>query len=273
MVTLCNWAFLGVAKPRITFFSFLMEADLVECIEDFILSYLAHCTQGADAPFLQYSSKAKWDEEIKSLVEDDEKQSKLTLDAMSLSAARLFRVLEICYRNITENTWCTKRDMYYQDVSLFKSTTTIDRTLQILTRWFDMPREAFHVIGTPKGLVCGDLSYENERKERIALKGFDKGVAVDPLLTIDSNLSTTALFVLLVEDGATFHRLVEYGIHNTLSCIIITGKGYLDFATRNLLMLLSLMDKPILALYDADPHGLEILISLYIGTQVCIFLH
>ena len=64
--------------------------------------------------------------------------------------------------------------MYYQDVSLFKSTATLDRCLMVLTSWFEVPREALHVIGTPKGLVCGALFYLSKNGEAVDLGLEDK---------------------------------------------------------------------------------------------------
>jgi DNA topoisomerase VI subunit A len=62
--------------------------------------------------------------------------------------------------------------------------------------------------------------------------------------------------------------VVEQRFHVKHGCLLVSGKGYLDYSTRSLLLLLSLQGKKILALYDGDPHGLEILMSLQLGSQV-----
>jgi len=66
-----------------------------------------------------------------------------------------------------------------------------------------------------------------------------------------------------VEKDAVFMRLAEDRFYNTFKCIIITGKGQPDVATRMFLRKLKLtLQIPVLAFVDADPHGLKIL-SVY----------
>lgn len=54
----------------------------------------------------------------------------------------------------------------------------------------------------------------------------------------------------------------------THNCIIATGKGYPDFATRLLVKEIQALGIPILGLFDSDPHGLEILTSYAVGSIV-----
>ncbi|KAG8990999.1 endodeoxyribonuclease [Tulasnella sp. 427] len=81
-------------------------------------------------------------------------------------------------------------------------------------------------------------------------------------------------FVLVVEKEAVFQTLCRIGFprHELLigSGIIVTGKGYPDVATRELVNTFSneLPDSiPILALVDADPHGIEILSVFKYGSS------
>ena len=47
----------------------------------------------------------------------------------------------------------------------------------------------------------------------------------------------------------------------------MTGRGYSDVATRELLATLSDMGKPVLALVDLDPHGIEIMAAVRFGNK------
>jgi meiotic recombination protein SPO11 len=67
----------------------------------------------------------------------------------------------------------------------------------------------------------------------------------------------------LVEKDAAFQRLAEDRFYNRFPCIIITGKGQPDVATRQFLRKMQQELKiQVLALMDADPYGLKI-ISVY----------
>ena len=84
-----------------------MDLALMEAIEGFIVSYLSAQAAG-DKPRIYYQAKAKWSPVLKRLVLDEDSK-KLSLTATSVQTARLFRVLEICYTNLSEDSWCTKR--------------------------------------------------------------------------------------------------------------------------------------------------------------------
>lgn len=62
--------------------------------------------------------------------------------------------------------------------------------------------------------------------------------------------------------------MVEQKFHVNFRCIIVTGKGYPDFATRLLVKEIQSLEIPILGLFDSDPHGLEILTSYAVGSMV-----
>jgi len=72
-----------------------------------------------------------------------------------------------------------------------------------------------------------------------------------------------AQFILLIEKDAAFMRLAEDRFYNDYPCVIISGKGQPDVATRLFLnKVRSALNVPILGLFDADPYGLKIL-SVY----------
>ena len=58
-------------------------------------------------------------------------------------------------------------------------------------------------------------------------------------------------------------RLAEDRFYNQFPCVIISGKGQPDVATRLFLnKVRNALNVPILGLFDADPYGLKIL-SVY----------
>jgi hypothetical protein len=63
----------------------------------------------------------------------------------------------------------------------------------------------------------------------------------------------------------SLHSLVQY------PCVIITGKGQPDVATRLFLkMVKTALNIPILGLFDSDPHGLKVLCSLFVSLSLFV---
>ena len=80
-----------------------------------------------------------------------------------------------------------------------------------------------------------------------------------------TEIRSDAEFVLLVEKDAAYNRLAEDRFYNQFPCILITGKGQPDVATRMFLSRLKQELKiPVLAFVDSDPYGLKIL-SVYMS--------
>lgn len=91
------------------------------------------------------------------------------------------------------------------------------------------------------------------------------GKAIPPHIDKVANVRSDARFILLVEKDAAFMRLAEDRFYNKYPCVIITGKGMPDVATRLFLKKVkSELNIPVLALVDSDPYGLKIL-SVYMS--------
>ena len=76
--------------------------------------------------------------------------------------------------------------------------------------------------------------------------------------------------MLLVEKDAAYNRLAEDRFYNQFPCILITGKGQPDVATRMFLSRLKQELKiPVLAFVDSDPYGLKILSVYMSGRRPC----
>jgi len=77
-------------------------------------------------------------------------------------------------------------------------------------------RTSLHVVASDKGLVVGRIQYTED------------GDYID----CTKNITSDAEFILLVEKEAAYMRLAEDRFYNKYPCIIITGKGQPDVATR-----------------------------------------
>ncbi|EGO00168.1 hypothetical protein SERLA73DRAFT_107163 [Serpula lacrymans var. lacrymans S7.3] len=164
----------------------------------------------------------------------------------------------------------TKRDMYYKDVSLFKSQATVDRLVDDVAATFELNRSDLHVRASTKGLICGSgLLIHLTGGETIHINE-SEGALIPVGEDIDRfEIEGDMAWVLIVEKDAVFQTLcrLQFASHPSLPGpgIIITGKGYPDVATRQLVKTFS--DNlpshiPILALVDGDAYGIDIL-SVY----------
>ncbi|VVC90321.1 unnamed protein product [Leptidea sinapis] len=127
---------------------------------------------------------------------------------------------------------------------LMKNLTVTRRDVCCL---LETPPWELGVVATAKGLVAGPLQ----------------------ILTRDGTV-IDCMTSGVVEKDAVFQKLLDEGAPIRLRpVIIITGKGYPDVCTRQLLcrLVADLRLKP-LALVDADPHGYEIFLTYKYGSLV-----
>ncbi|KAJ3045360.1 endodeoxyribonuclease [Rhizophlyctis rosea] len=213
-------------------------------------------------------------------------------------------VLEVCQELLSQGIIATKRDIYYRDVTKFKSQKMVDEIVEDLACTFAVPRHCLSVVAASKGLVSGALKIHMKDGSFIDCdQAGDQGLLIPPSEQI-ADLMTNAKFVLVVEKEATFRTLLSIGCASQLGpCIIITGKGYPDVSTRKLVRRLSehqsvamrttgvsptdvanigeatveghgIEEKeypPVFALVDCDPHGLEIFLCYKIGSKAMAF--
>ncbi|OSD04027.1 DNA topoisomerase IV, alpha subunit [Trametes coccinea BRFM310] len=184
--------------------------------------------------------------------------------------AQLFRTLDLMHKALTDDIPTTKRDMYYKDVELFGSQSTVDSLVDDLAATFQIGRADLNVRASSKGLVCGAGLRLHLHSGEILAVSDSEPILIPPSedierFEVDSNLA----WVLVVEKEAVFQTLcrLRLGTHHALpgNGLVVTGKGYPDVATRQLVKTLSanLPEQiPILGLVDGDAYGIDIL-SVY----------
>ncbi|KAJ7141475.1 Spo11/DNA topoisomerase VI subunit A [Mycena epipterygia] len=184
--------------------------------------------------------------------------------------AQLFKVLDLMHEAVVDGVPATKRDIYYRDVPLFKTQKVVDNLVDDLAATFELERADLNIRATSKGLVCGSgLMMHLVSGEKVHVNNTE-GALIPVGEDIESfTVGEDVEWVLIVEKDAVFQTLcrVRLADHPGLSGrgIIITGKGYPDVATRQLVATLSACLPrriPILGLVDGDPYGLDIL-SVY----------
>jgi meiotic recombination protein SPO11 len=157
----------------------------------------------------------------------------------------------------------TKRDLFYTDVKLFKDQSESDAVLDDVACMLGCTRTSLHVVASDKGLVVGRIQYLEAGDPIDCTRMGVGGKAIPPYIDRITDIRSDAEFILLVEKEAAYMRLAEDRFYMKYPCIIITGKGQPDVASR--LFLRKIRDQlniPVLAMVDSDPYGLKIL-SVY----------
>nr|BDH85230.1 meiotic recombination protein SPO11 [Penaeus japonicus] len=164
------------------------------------------------------------------------------------------------FRHVASGTFSTRRDVFYENVWLYGTQSTLDRAAEDLSRLLGVPRRGLHLTATGKGLVAGSLAYTTHDGTTIDVSQAQQGMLVPECVQGLSGVASEARYILVVEKDATFQKLVEAQFHRSFGpAVFITGKGYPDLLTRQLVFRLwAELRVPVLALTDADPYGLHI---------------
>ncbi|KAI0066231.1 DNA topoisomerase IV, alpha subunit [Artomyces pyxidatus] len=189
--------------------------------------------------------------------------------------AQFFRVADLAHQALIDDIPTTKRDLFYKDVPLFKSQRVVDGLVDDLAATVQLGRADLNIRASSKGLLCGS-SFSIHLNDDAVLNATDSEGTLIPVAEDIArfDLKEDVKWILIVEKEAVFQTLcrLRFVRHPSLpgTGVIITGKGYPDLATRQLVKTLS--DNlphsiPILALVDGDAYGLDIASVYKYGSQ------
>ena len=143
-------------------------------------------------------------------------------------------ILQIIVRLLRTNAFCTKRDIYYQNVGLFVTQRRVDDLIDDIASSFGVSRSDLNIVGSTKGSIVGPITINLKNGTHI-------DCSVNPMDIPDASaINSIALqfnpSVLVVEKDSVFVSLVEAGFLSRFpGCVLITGKGQPDVPTRHLL--------------------------------------
>ncbi|CAB3249815.1 unnamed protein product [Arctia plantaginis] len=176
-------------------------------------------------------------------------------------------VLTKVHELLSKNMSVTRRELFYQNVARLRNQANLDVAVRDVCCLLETPPWSLGIVATSKGLIAGPLKlhYRNGGVVDCMASG---GVLIPQDITGIVEFQTTAKYILVVEKDAIFQKLLDEGALVRLRpVIIITGKGYPDVSTRQLLCrLCTEIRLRALALVDADPHGYEIFLTYKYGS-------
>jgi meiotic recombination protein SPO11 len=173
-----------------------------------------------------------------------------------VDATRTARVMEIVFNLLKANLHATKREVFYSDVNLFRDQKYSDKIIEDVSSMLKTTRDSVHVVASARGSAMGRVTIRDGGDLIDLTKMGTGGWAVTPFLDQLEIVESDAEFILLSEKDAAVMRLAEAKYWNRQPCIVLTGKGSGDIATRAFLkMLVKELEIPAFALVDSDPYG------------------
>ncbi len=241
--------------------------DVSHKLEDLVVDVVLQILKGGSFELTvpnRSTSNQRYLEDLDRNVLGDKVSKRLFLSTNHVrKTAITTRVMELVHEVLEKGIHITKRDLFYTDVKLFKDQSESDGVLDDVACMAGCTRTSLHIVASDKGLVVGNVQYTEAGDEIDCTRMGVGGKAIPPYVDQIQNIRSNAEFILLVEKEAAYMRLAEDRFYQDYPCIIITGKGQPDVATR--LFLRKLKDQlniPVLGLVDSDPYGLKIL-SVY----------
>ena len=176
--------------------------------------------------------------------------------ASVVDATRTARVMEIVFDLLKSNLHATKREVFYSDVNLFREQKRSDKIVEDVASMLHTTRDSIHVVASARGSAMGRVVIRDGGDTIDLTRMGTGGWAITPFLDQVEIVESDAEFILMSEKDAAVMRLAEAKYWNRQPCIVLTGKGSGDIATRAFLrMLVKELEIPAFALVDSDPYG------------------
>ncbi len=176
--------------------------------------------------------------------------------ASVVDATRTARVMEIVFELLRSNLHATKREVFYSDVNLFRDQKYSDKIIEDVASMLQATRDSVHIVASARGSAMGRVKIRDGGDLIDLTKMGTGGWAVTPFLDQLEIVESDAEFIIVSEKDAAVMRLAEAKYWNRMPCIVLTGKGSGDIATRAFLkMLVKELEIPAFALVDSDPYG------------------
>lgn len=189
---------------------------------------------------------------------------------------QVFYVLGEVYKLLRSRSDCNKRELYYKNVEIFfGSYRQLCSSVAHVCGLLNSSPWELGVLATSKSLIAGPLKIGNSDGEWIDFADPMMGMPLPNDFHRYDLLRTTAKFVLLVEKETVFKRLISDDIFSRIGyeCLLVTGRGQGDFLVRMCLnRIANECCVPIFGLFDADPYGIEILLTYKCGSRVRLSL-
>lgn len=183
---------------------------------------------------------------------------------------------------IQDNNYMTKRELYYLSLEFCRSRSQRLNTTSHSSRKLDLAINELccllgcsavhlHIVAQSKGIVYGDLSFKLKSGEIYQCLSRKEGTSIPTAQIPIIEVTSSAKFILIVEKDSIMQKILSQEATSNFirnyKVILFTAKGYPDITSKAFVNFIwSRLKIPVLALTDADPHGLEIVCNYKFGS-------
>lgn len=187
--------------------------------------------------------------------------------------ARIWAVLSFSYELLASGRTATQRELYYTLTHLFKRQATCNSAILDAAAVLGVDRCSLGIFASAKGFVTGAIGVRapgNGSYLDLRTRGTSNGLSISANLALTQTHALRSLgarAVIVVEKDGIYNRLSEDRLFDTFPCVLVTGKGYPDLATRALVRRLhDELGLPVFGLCDWNPFGLALLLTYKLGS-------
>jgi DNA topoisomerase-6 subunit A len=192
--------------------------------------------------------------------------------------AQTLRMMALSKNLIETDRNATKREAYYQSKNwgdaMFREQPESDTVMDDIEAMLDVNREQIRFRPEEHGgavagrLVVIDRQRGTGKRIEIDCSMFGSGAYTVPSTVEHLGFKTKAKFILAIETGGMFDRLVEENFFESYNCILISMGGVPSRACRRFIRRLADEYKiPVYAFTDGDPYGyMNIYRTLKVGS-------
>lgn len=194
----------------------------------------------------------------------------------SLGILRLIHLIRTCRSLIEENKSSTLREIYYYfegfKYAKYKNQRESDRLIEDLEVATFIPRDKLKIWPETRGFLYGPIvitektrkgSRTTDCQNNVGEAGF--AIPCDPDSLIIESCS--ADFILAIETGGTYRKLVEERFDEAENCLLVNLNGFPVRSARRLMK--NIVDKhkmPVYTFLDCDCHSFQIHASIVKGS-------
>jgi len=246
--------------------------DLGRKVSDAITS---HTSPYIDVP-IRSKGNVEWDSEQNLLQLGDKTSARSFLNiAHSKKFMQTVLIASKAKDLVSAGKTASIRELYYQlkhtiagtKENTFDEQSESDPLIVDLEVALGVMREELHLKADDKGTIIGKIVIEDSGDIIDCSKLGRSGLAVPSIVEHYNFESVEADYLLVIETGAMFDRLVEEKYHLKNNCIMIATKGQAARGCRRLINRIhNELNLPVIAFSDGDPWGYYIYSVLKAGS-------
>ena len=205
---------------------------------------------------------------------------KSTRSFMNVAHSRKFMqtilIANKCKEFVSREKTASIRELYYQlkhtipgtKENTFEDQSESDPLIVDLETALGVLREELHLKADDKGTLIGKIKIEDSGDVIDCSKLGRSGLSVPSIVEHYKFMDVDANYVLVIETGAMFDRLVEEKFHLKNNCIMVSTKGQAARGCRRLVHRLEHELKlPVIMFTDGDPWGYYIYSVMKAGSM------